>query len=192
MARLLNHRLGSPSICVETVLTKKYSLKIHTTHLSASSYCACLSQAKIQNVVVPKSSYFSDSYRTVPFHVSQSFFHSSCQSNLKFPKFPLIPKSKDDKIKETLSKKPKKKKWRDNIKGLQTTREVRQLQLSTKDEKNKETFFEAIEMFKNREGRYKRGAVEFVHGAMQEVKKFGVHRDLETYKALISLFPEGW
>lgn len=59
-----------------------------------------------------------------------------------------------------------------------------------KKQRKKVTFHGAIETFKQRD-KYHRGHVEFIYAAMKKMKEFGVEEDLETYKRLISLFPEG-
>ncbi|ODM95421.1 Evolutionarily conserved signaling intermediate in Toll pathway, mitochondrial [Orchesella cincta] len=57
-------------------------------------------------------------------------------------------------------------------------------------EKNKENFLFAVELFEERDV-HLRGHVEFIYAALKEMKKFGVHRDLETYKKIIDIFPKG-
>ena len=57
-------------------------------------------------------------------------------------------------------------------------------------EKNRETFHGAIDLFKQRDTR-KRGSVEFIRAAMKNMKQFGVHRDLESYRALVDIMPKG-
>jgi hypothetical protein len=49
----------------------------------------------------------------------------------------------------------------------------------TSQEKNRETFKNAIELFNARDLR-KRGAVEFILAALKNMKAFGVHRDIEV------------
>ena len=44
-------------------------------------------------------------------------------------------------------------------------------------ERNRETFHGAIDLFKQRDTR-KRGSVEFIRAALKNMKQFGVHRDL--------------
>ncbi|CAL8086830.1 unnamed protein product [Orchesella dallaii] len=57
-------------------------------------------------------------------------------------------------------------------------------------EKNKENFIFAVKLFEERDV-HLRGHVEFIYAALKEMKKFGVHRDLETYKKIIDIFPKG-
>ena len=57
-------------------------------------------------------------------------------------------------------------------------------------EKNKRAFEAALEIFKNRGGR-RRGSVEFIYAALKHMTHFGVEKDLEVYKALISVLPAG-
>ena len=44
--------------------------------------------------------------------------------------------------------------------------------------------------FRQRDTR-KRGSVEFIRAAMKNMKQFGVHRDLESYRALVDILPKG-
>ena len=78
--------------------------------------------------------------------------------------------------------------------------------------KNKETFNNAIEIFKNRDAGRRRGQVEFIlvstfalsfkhfkesvvqlifQAALNNMEAFGVHRDLDTYRALVDIMPKG-
>lgn len=58
------------------------------------------------------------------------------------------------------------------------------------DEKNKETFKNALEHFVKRDNR-RRGAVEFILAALKNMKLYGVHKDLDTYRALFEVLPKG-
>ena len=57
-------------------------------------------------------------------------------------------------------------------------------------EDNKESFEGAIDIFCDKDTR-RRGSVEFIYAAMRNMEKFGVHRDLGTYKKLMDVFPKG-
>ena len=57
-------------------------------------------------------------------------------------------------------------------------------------EKNKESFDGAIDIFCDKDNR-RRGAVEFIYAAMRNMEKFGVHKDLGTYRKLMEVFPKG-
>lgn len=57
-------------------------------------------------------------------------------------------------------------------------------------DKTKDTFHAAIELFEKRGGQ-RRGHVEFIYAAMKYMQDFGVHRDLESYKKLMNIFPKG-
>ena len=57
-------------------------------------------------------------------------------------------------------------------------------------EKNKESFDGAIDIFCDKDTR-RRGSVEFIYAAMRNMEKFGVHRDLGTYRKLMEVFPKG-
>lgn len=54
----------------------------------------------------------------------------------------------------------------------------------------KESFGFAIELFKEGDV-HMRGHVEFIYVALKEMKMFGVHKDLESYKKIIDIFPKG-
>ena len=57
-------------------------------------------------------------------------------------------------------------------------------------EKNKESFDGAIDIFCDKDTR-RRGSVEFIYAAMRNMEKFGVHKDLGTYRKLMEVFPKG-
>lgn len=56
--------------------------------------------------------------------------------------------------------------------------------------KDKNTYLEAIKLFETREKR-RRGHVEFIYAALAKMQDFGVHKDLEAYKALVDVLPKG-
>lgn len=56
--------------------------------------------------------------------------------------------------------------------------------------KDKMTYLEAIKLFETREKR-RRGHVEFIYAALARMQDFGVHKDLEAYKALVDVLPKG-
>ena len=58
-------------------------------------------------------------------------------------------------------------------------------------ERNKKTFQQALGLYLKQNAIYRRGHVEFLYAAMERMKEFDVHRDLDTYKQLLTLFPEG-
>jgi signaling intermediate in Toll pathway protein len=58
------------------------------------------------------------------------------------------------------------------------------------NEQNKKSFEGAIDIFTHKDGR-RRGDVEFIYGALRNMEKFGVHRDLASYKKLFNVFPKG-
>ncbi|VEN38989.1 unnamed protein product [Callosobruchus maculatus] len=58
-------------------------------------------------------------------------------------------------------------------------------------DKTKQTYLEAIKYFINEDHVYRRGHVEFIYSAMKHMQEFGVHKDLEVYKALIDVLPKG-
>ncbi|CAI4227784.1 unnamed protein product [Auanema sp. JU1783] len=55
-------------------------------------------------------------------------------------------------------------------------------------ERNKKSFMAAIYMFKEKKSR---GHVEFINAALKFVKEYGVHKDIDTYKSLLNIFPKG-
>ncbi|CAH0397861.1 unnamed protein product [Chilo suppressalis] len=59
-----------------------------------------------------------------------------------------------------------------------------------KPQKNKEAYLEAIKIFESQDKR-RRGHVEFIYAALARMKEFGVHKDLEAYKALVDVLPKG-
>ncbi|CAG9786131.1 unnamed protein product [Diatraea saccharalis] len=59
-----------------------------------------------------------------------------------------------------------------------------------KPQKDKKTYLEAIKIFETRDTR-RRGHVEFIYAALARMKEFGVHKDLEAYKALVDVLPKG-
>lgn len=58
------------------------------------------------------------------------------------------------------------------------------------DKKDKMTYIKAIKIFETRDAR-RRGHVEFIYAALARMKEFGVHKDLEAYKALVEVLPKG-
>lgn len=58
------------------------------------------------------------------------------------------------------------------------------------DERNKESFLQVIDTFIELT-RQRSGHVEFIDSALKYMKEFGVHKDLEAYKSLISVMPKG-
>lgn len=56
--------------------------------------------------------------------------------------------------------------------------------------KDKNTYLNAIKLFETREKR-RRGHVEFIYAALARMQDFGVHKDLEAYKALVEVLPKG-
>ncbi|XP_045476027.1 evolutionarily conserved signaling intermediate in Toll pathway, mitochondrial [Harmonia axyridis] len=59
------------------------------------------------------------------------------------------------------------------------------------ENKNKNTYLDMVKIFINRDQIYRRGHVEFVHSALKHMEEFGVHKDLEVYRALIDVLPKG-
>ncbi|XP_044263668.1 evolutionarily conserved signaling intermediate in Toll pathway, mitochondrial [Tribolium madens] len=57
--------------------------------------------------------------------------------------------------------------------------------------KNKNTYLDMIHIFINRDNVYRRGHVEFIYSALKNMEQFGVHKDIEVYKALIDVLPKG-
>lgn len=61
---------------------------------------------------------------------------------------------------------------------------------SSAEKKDRNTFIEMVKIFENR-GVHRRGHVEFIYSALSNMEEFGVHKDLEVYKALMDVFPKG-
>jgi signaling intermediate in Toll pathway protein len=61
---------------------------------------------------------------------------------------------------------------------------------ASKRARDKKTFEDAVGLYLKRNGVYRRGHVEFLYAAIGRMKEFDVHRDLDTYKTLLALFPE--
>jgi signaling intermediate in Toll pathway protein len=59
------------------------------------------------------------------------------------------------------------------------------------ENKNKGTYLDMIHIFVNRDHVYRRGHVEFIYSALKNMESFGVHKDVEVYKALIDVLPKG-
>ncbi|XP_067949229.1 evolutionarily conserved signaling intermediate in Toll pathway, mitochondrial-like [Watersipora subatra] len=72
-------------------------------------------------------------------------------------------------------------------KELELFNELAQL----KEARDKETFMQAIDIYLQKQSVYKRGHVDFIQGAVKEMQSFDVHKDVEVYKALMEVFPEG-
>lgn len=56
--------------------------------------------------------------------------------------------------------------------------------------KDKSTYIEMIKIFEEKNV-HRRNHVEFIYAALKNMEAFGVHKDLETYKALINVMPKG-
>lgn len=56
--------------------------------------------------------------------------------------------------------------------------------------KNRETFLQMLEMFKNRDV-HRRNHCEFIYAALKHMRDFNVHNDLSVYKELIAVMPQG-
>ena len=69
-----------------------------------------------------------------------------------------------------------------NVKALVT----RDLFKENMDNKSKETFLAAINMFYTRDV-HRRGQVEFIYSALEYMEVFGVNRDIQAYKAILSV-----
>lgn len=57
-------------------------------------------------------------------------------------------------------------------------------------DKNRSTYLSLIELFETR-NIHRRNHVEFIYAALKNMEPFGVHRDIEVYKALINVLPKG-
>ncbi|GMS91644.1 hypothetical protein PENTCL1PPCAC_13819, partial [Pristionchus entomophagus] len=64
----------------------------------------------------------------------------------------------------------------------------RQFDAVPRESRDKKAFLAAIAVFKERRSRQH---VEFINSALKYVKEYGVHKELDTYKALLNIFPKG-
>ncbi|ESO84758.1 hypothetical protein LOTGIDRAFT_94819, partial [Lottia gigantea] len=58
------------------------------------------------------------------------------------------------------------------------------------DKVDKKDFRKAVDIYLKKESLYRRGSVEFINSALKQMKKYDAHRDLMSYKVLISVFPK--
>lgn len=57
-------------------------------------------------------------------------------------------------------------------------------------QKTKESFVDMVAIFESRDV-HRRNHVEFIYAALKNMEEFGVHTDIEVYKALINVMPKG-
>lgn len=57
-------------------------------------------------------------------------------------------------------------------------------------EKSRNTYLEMVQMFETHNV-HRRNHVEFIYSALRNMEEFGVHRDIEVYKALMNVLPKG-
>lgn len=57
-------------------------------------------------------------------------------------------------------------------------------------DKNKETYLNMVTIFETKSV-HRRNHVEFIYAALRNMEEFGVHKDIEVYKALINVMPKG-
>ena len=58
-------------------------------------------------------------------------------------------------------------------------------------DRHKEHFLQVVDNFGNHKFVKRQGYVEFISAALPFLKEFGVHKDIEVYKALMNVFPKG-
>ena len=58
-------------------------------------------------------------------------------------------------------------------------------------DRHKEHFLQVVDNFGNHKFVKRQGYVEFITAALPYLKEFGVHRDIQVYKALMNVFPKG-
>lgn len=56
-------------------------------------------------------------------------------------------------------------------------------------DKNKNSYLSMVDIFLDRDV-HRRNHVEFIYAALKNMEKFGVHRDIEVYKALMNVMPK--
>ena len=59
-----------------------------------------------------------------------------------------------------------------------------------KQERNRQTFQKAVNLYLKQNSIYRRGHVEFLYAALDHMTEFDAQKDLTTYKKLLTLFPE--
>ncbi|XP_055379107.1 evolutionarily conserved signaling intermediate in Toll pathway, mitochondrial [Condylostylus longicornis] len=72
------------------------------------------------------------------------------------------------------------------LKNLPTLREG----FESISDKSKDTFLDMVKIFENK-SISRRSHVEFIYTALKNMESFGVHTDIEVYKALINVMPKG-
>lgn len=58
------------------------------------------------------------------------------------------------------------------------------------ENKDRDSYLQMVTIFENRDV-HRRNHVEFIYAALKNMQEFGVHRDIEVYKALINVMPKG-
>lgn len=58
------------------------------------------------------------------------------------------------------------------------------------EKKDRDTFITKVEDYTQTMVKQRSGHAEFIYGALKVMKEFGVHKDLEAYKALMDVFPK--
>lgn len=56
--------------------------------------------------------------------------------------------------------------------------------------KNRETYLNMVQIFESK-NIHRRNHVEFIYAALRNMEPFGVHRDIEVYKAIMNVLPKG-
>lgn len=56
--------------------------------------------------------------------------------------------------------------------------------------KTRETYLNMVQIFETKNV-HRRNHVEFIYAALRNMEPFGVHRDIEVYKALMNVLPKG-
>lgn len=62
---------------------------------------------------------------------------------------------------------------------------------SQQERRDKAAFLQCIEMFIQSRGKRGGGQIEFIEAAMKNLQSYGVQKELDVYKALLKVFPEG-
>ncbi len=61
---------------------------------------------------------------------------------------------------------------------------------AAKKKKDKEAYQQAVSKYNLRPDKYKRGHVEFIYASMDKMVEFGAHKDINTYRMLLDIFPK--
>lgn len=105
------------------------------------------------------------------------------QRNLRFPKNSLSRNLSTTDNDESTNSQRKKEPASKKLPAIRNP-------FDTAQQKTKETFVDMLTIFEKRDV-HRRNHVEFIYAALKNMEEFGVHTDIEVYKALINVMPKG-